>query len=45
MTERTRYIVSQALRLHLGIWFTDQELDHFMEYLSSQGLGIEETKG
>lgn len=41
MTPRTRYTLKLALRVKLGAWFTDEELDAFMEYLGSQGIRME----
>ena len=42
MTERVRHIVKLALRTRLGVWFSDAELDRFVDYLTSQKIRIKE---
>ena len=44
MTDRIRYILKSALRLHTGSWFTDTQLKALVEYLASQKITIEERE-
>jgi len=43
MTDRARYTMKMAFKAKLGVWFSDTELDQFLDYLNSQGIKIEES--
>lgn len=43
MSERLRYVLRMALRLKLGVWATEAEIDALADYLTSQKITIGES--